>query len=149
MPYQQGACLHYLACAYFHENIKAHQGDEKRLAQFSVGAFQASAAARLSLGPGTQKAVKEAIGSLLFLARVLVMHMGEARMAERVHAGAANRARRARRGRDGDEAGAQSLMGLRAKLEEIRQKVMAQTQAARANGNGTPPKGADTPEGSE
>ena len=62
LPYQQGACLHYLACAYFHENIKAHQGDEKRLAQFSVGAFQASAA-RLSLGPKHEKAVKEAIGS--------------------------------------------------------------------------------------
>ena len=150
LPYQQGACLHYLACAYFHENIKAHQGDEKRLAQFSVGAFQASAAARLSLGPKHEKAVKEAIGSLLFLARVLVMHMGEARMAERVHVQALQIARDAL-GEDATETKqcAQSLMGLRAKLEEIRQKVMAQTQAARANGNGTPPKGADTPEGSE
>lgn len=150
LPYQQGACLHYLACAYFHENIKAHQGDEKRLAQFSVGAFQASAAARLSLGPKHEKAVKEAIGSLLFLARVLVMHMGEARMAERVHVQALQIARDAL-GEDATETKqcAQSLMGLRAKLEEIRRKVMAQTQAARANGNGTPPKGADTPEGSE
>ena len=78
------------------------------------------------------------------------MHMGEARMAERVHVQALQIARDAL-GEDATETKqcAQSLMGLRAKLEEIRQKVMAQTQAARANGNGTPPKGADTPEGSE
>lgn len=151
LPYQQGACLHYLACAYFHENVKVHQGGEKRLAQFSVGAFQASAAARLSLGPKNEKAVKEAIGSLLFLARVLVMHLGEAQMAERVHVQALEIARDAL----GDEAMetkqcAQSLMGLRAKLEEVRQKLMAQAQAqaARANGGGTPPNGANKPGGS-
>ena len=39
---------------------------------FAAGAFQSAAAARLSLGPKHQTAVKEATGSLLFLGKVLV-----------------------------------------------------------------------------
>ena len=69
---RQGAACHYLACAYFHENAKFHKGADTKLMTFAAGAFQSAAAARLSLGPKHQTAVKEATGSLLFLGKVLV-----------------------------------------------------------------------------
>ena len=40
-----------LACAYFHENAKLHEGRDAKLMTYAAGAFQSAAAARLSLGP--------------------------------------------------------------------------------------------------
>lgn len=116
-PFQQGAACHYLACAYFHENNRGHGGKNEKLSQFAAGAFQSAAAARLSLGSKNPKAVKEAIGSLLFLARVL-SEMKDWPNAERVHVQAMEIARDAL----GDSAEEtkqclQSLMGLKQRIK--------------------------------
>ena len=121
MPYQQGAACHYLACSYFHENMRDKGGKDERLRAYSAGAFQAAAAARLSLGPDEPKAVKEAVGSLLFLGRVLV-DMNNWRDAERIHVQALEIARQTL----GDEAQEtrnclQAMMNLRGKMRQVKE----------------------------
>lgn len=123
MPFQQGAACHYLACAYFHENMRDHGGKEERLRAYAAGAFQAAAAARLSLGPDEPKAVKEAVGSLLFLGRVLV-DMNNWRDAERIHVQALEIARQSL----GDEATEtknclQAMMNLRGKMRHVKEAL--------------------------
>ena len=123
MPYQQGAACHYLACSYFHENMRDKGGKDERLRAYSAGAFQAAAAARLSLGPDEPKAVKEAVGSLLFLGRVLV-DMNNWRDAERIHVQALEIARQTL----GDEAQEtrnclQAMMNLRGKMRQVKEAL--------------------------
>ena len=88
-----------------------------------AGAFQAAAAARLSLGPDEPKAVKEAVGSLLFLGRVLT-DMNNWRDAERIHVQALEIARQAL----GDEAQEtknclQAMMNLRGKMRQVKEAL--------------------------
>jgi tetratricopeptide (TPR) repeat protein len=117
-PFQQGAACHYLACAYFHENNRAHGGKNEKLMQFAAGAFQSAAAARLSLGPKHPKAIKEAVGSLLFLARVL-SELKDFGNAERVHVQALEIARDALGdGAEETKQCLQSLMGLKQRMKQ-------------------------------
>jgi len=117
-PFQQGAACHYLACAYFHENNRAHGGKNEKLMQFAAGAFQSAAAARLSLGPKHPKAIKEAVGSLLFLARVL-SELKDWGNAERVHVQALEIARDALGdGAEETKQCLQSLMGLKQRIKQ-------------------------------
>ena len=117
-PFQQGAACHYLACAYFHENNRSHGGKNEKLMHFAAGAFQSAAAARLSLGPKHPKAIKEAVGSLLFLARVLA-ELKDWSNAERVHAQALEIARDALGdGAEETKQCLQSLVGLKQRIKQ-------------------------------
>jgi hypothetical protein len=118
MPFHQGAACHLLACAYFHENAQFHGGKNEKLLAFAAGAFQASAAARLSLGPENTRAIKEAIGSLLFLARVL-MEMRNWKDAERVNVQALELSRESLDDKSEEtQQCLKSIMTLRAKMKE-------------------------------
>ena len=108
----------------FTQNMRDKGGKDERLRAYSAGAFQAAAAARLlSLGPDEPKAVKEAVGSLLFLGRVLV-DMNNWRDAERIHVQALEIARQAL----GDEAKEtknclQAMMNLRGKMRQVKEAL--------------------------
>ena len=118
-PFQQGAACHYLACAYFHENNRAHGGEEREAHAVRRGRVpERCGPTRDSAGPKHPKAIKEAIGSLLFLARVL-SELKDWGNAERVHMQALEIARDSLGdGAEETKQCLQSLMGLKQRIKQ-------------------------------